>query len=68
MEKLAFYRSQQELYFGESFGAIIGYKGNGAIIHYAPPKNGSSLIKKTGFFWWTVVVSTTMALQILQGH
>lgn len=48
LEKLAFYRSQQELYFGESFGAIIGYKGNGAIIHYAPPKYGSSLIKKDG--------------------
>jgi Xaa-Pro aminopeptidase len=48
LEKLAYYRSQQELYFGESFGAIIGYKGNGAIIHYAPPKKGSSLIKKEG--------------------
>lgn len=41
--KTGFYRSQQELYFGESFGAIIGYKGNGAIIHYAPPKTAHHL-------------------------
>ncbi len=29
-------RSQQQGYFGESFSAIVGYKGNGAIIHYRP--------------------------------
>lgn len=48
LEKLAHFRSQQELYISESFGAIIGYKGNGAIIHYAPPKEGSSQIQPEG--------------------
>ncbi|HZJ79291.1 MAG TPA: aminopeptidase P family protein [Dysgonamonadaceae bacterium] len=39
-EKLREYRSQQPLYFGESFGTIAGYKGNGAIVHYsATPEN-----------------------------
>jgi Xaa-Pro aminopeptidase len=34
--KLAYNRSLKENYHGESFGAIIGYKSNGAIIHYHP--------------------------------
>ncbi|HHW81626.1 MAG TPA: aminopeptidase P family protein [Bacteroidales bacterium] len=39
-EKLREYRSQQPLYFGESFSTIAGYKGNGAIVHYrATPEN-----------------------------
>ena len=39
-EKLKEYRSQQPLYFGESFNTIAGYKGNGAIVHYhATPEN-----------------------------
>lgn len=33
-EKLREFRSQQELFVGESFGTIAGYAGNGAIIHY----------------------------------
>ena len=33
-EKLREYRSQQELFVGESFSTIAGYAGNGAIIHY----------------------------------
>lgn len=48
LEKLAYFRSQQKAYFGESFGAIVGYKGNGAIIHYAPPAHGSALIQPEG--------------------
>lgn len=35
-KKLAECRSQQKYYHGESFGAIIGYKDNGAVIHYHP--------------------------------
>ncbi len=34
--KLAESRGQQKFYQGESFGAIVGYKSNGAIIHYHP--------------------------------
>ncbi|MDU7693090.1 MAG: aminopeptidase P family protein [Helicobacter sp.] len=38
--KLAFYRAQDELYIGESFGAIVGFKANGALPHYrATPKS-----------------------------
>ena len=33
-EKLREFRSQQKDFFGESFGTIAGYGGNGAIIHY----------------------------------
>lgn len=33
-EKLAAFRAEQALYFGESFPAIVGWKGNGAIVHY----------------------------------
>jgi Xaa-Pro aminopeptidase len=45
---IAQYRSDQPLYFGESFSAIIGYKGNGAIIHYHPTPENSALIHKEG--------------------
>ena len=46
--KLAECRSQQEHYYGESFAAIIGYKGNGAIIHYRPHPDTSTQIHKQG--------------------
>lgn len=47
-EKLAYYRSKQPLYKGESFNAIVGYKGNGAIIHYKPEYDSCSEIKQEG--------------------
>ena len=34
-EKLYEYRSQQELFVGESFSTIAGYGRNGAVIHYS---------------------------------
>ncbi|GAA4834958.1 aminopeptidase P family protein [Algivirga pacifica] len=48
VQKLAAYRSQEEHYFGESFDAIVGFKGNGAIIHYSPTKAGSKTINGDG--------------------
>ena len=45
---IAQYRSDQPNYYGESFDAIIGYKGNGAIIHYKPDANDSATIEKSG--------------------
>lgn len=33
-EKLYEYRSEQDLFVGESFGTIAGYAGNGAVVHY----------------------------------
>lgn len=47
-EMLASYRSEQPDYFGESFNAIIGYKGNGAIVHYRPEHGKSAVIQKDG--------------------
>ncbi len=46
--KLAECRSQQELYYGESFDAIVGYEGNGAIIHYRPELDTCAEIKNNG--------------------
>ncbi len=46
--KLAECRSRQENYYGESFGAIIGYRGNGAIIHYRPQEASSANILNEG--------------------
>jgi len=47
-EKLASLRSEQKGYYGESFGAISGYAGNGAIVHYGPKKETAAEIKKEG--------------------
>src|SRR5699024_6158082 len=38
--KLNQFRAEQDNFIGESFNSIIGYKGNGAIIHYSAPKKG----------------------------
>ncbi|HQW11415.1 MAG TPA: aminopeptidase P family protein [Saprospiraceae bacterium] len=42
------FRKQQPGYVGESFDAIIGYKGNGAIIHYKPEQETAATIRPTG--------------------
>jgi len=47
-EKLAGFRAQQEGYFGESFGAIVGYNSNGAIVHYSPEEGKCADIRKKG--------------------
>jgi len=47
-EKLANNRSKQKYYHGESFGAIIGYKENGAIIHYHPESETCKTIEANG--------------------
>ncbi|TVR77288.1 MAG: aminopeptidase P family protein, partial [Saprospirales bacterium] len=47
-EKLAFFRSQQSNYMGESFHAIVGYRGNGAIVHYRATESHFSEIEKEG--------------------
>lgn len=46
--QLAQFRSQNKDYHGESFGAIVGYKGNGAIVHYSPQEGKCAAIKKEG--------------------
>ena len=47
-QKIAACRAEQADYVSESFPAIIGYQGNGAIIHYRPPQTGSARIKPEG--------------------
>ena len=44
-KKLENFREQQDYYVGESFAAIVGYKGNGAIIHYTASEEGSAMVK-----------------------
>jgi Xaa-Pro aminopeptidase len=45
---IAQYRSDQAHYYGESFDAIVGYKDNGAIMHYKPELATSKTIQKSG--------------------
>ena len=45
---IAQFRSEQETYQGESFNAIVGYQGNGAIVHYHPDHHHSAEIKPEG--------------------
>lgn len=47
-QKIIEFRNTQDDYQMESFGAIVGYKGNGAIVHYSPHPETSALIKNTG--------------------
>lgn len=47
-KKLAENRSKQKYFHGESFGAIIGYKDNGAVIHYHPEPDTCKTIHPDG--------------------
>ena len=47
-QKIAFFRSKQGGYIGESFGAIVGYKGNGAIVHYRADEDTCARIGNDG--------------------
>jgi len=40
-EKLRGFRAEGENFIGESFGSIVGYKDNGAIMHYSAKSEGS---------------------------
>jgi Xaa-Pro aminopeptidase len=60
-ERLAAYRAEQEGYFGESFPAIAGYEGNGAIVHYRPAAVGSATLQQRGVFLLILVDNIWMA-------
>jgi Xaa-Pro aminopeptidase len=49
-EKLREIRAAKDLFFGESFNTIAGYKGNGAIVHYGATPESDTEIKPDGFF------------------
>ena len=70
-EKLIGFRREQGNYFGESFPAIVGYQGNGAIVHYRPEPATCASIKKKGillldsggqYFDGTTDITRTIAL------
>lgn len=44
-QQLTLFRSQQSLYYGDSFATIAGYAGNGAIIHYRPDELSSTILE-----------------------
>lgn len=47
-DRLALERSKMQLYVGESFPAIVGYKDNGAVIHYRPVQGACNTLKPEG--------------------
>jgi Xaa-Pro aminopeptidase len=47
-EKLLEYRSQQDLFVGDSFATIAGYAGNGAIVHYHASPETSQQVHPQG--------------------
>ena len=47
-EQIAYFRKAQGAYHGESFSAIVGYKENGAIVHYRPMPETCAAIEKSG--------------------
>lgn len=49
VDKLVEYRSQQDLYVGESFDTIAGYGPNGAIVHYHVTPESSAKVLTEGF-------------------
>lgn len=49
VDKLREYRSQQNLYVGDSFDTIAGYGANGAIVHYHVTPDSSLKVNPEGF-------------------
>lgn len=47
-EKLKGFRAAQKNFVGVSFGSIVGYEENGAIMHYSAPKMGSKEVTNVG--------------------
>ncbi|MEL6654913.1 MAG: aminopeptidase P family protein [Bacteroidota bacterium] len=47
-ERLAGFRAEQAAYHGESFGAIVGYQGNGAIVHYRAEPDTCATLQAEG--------------------
>lgn len=47
-KKLKEFRQQEKNFVGESFGSIIGYKGNGAIVHYSAKEEDCKEVTNEG--------------------
>lgn len=50
MAKIKATRAESNLFFGESFGTIAGYKGNGAIVHYGSSEETNVKLERDCFF------------------
>lgn len=48
--QLAAFRAEQADYVGESFDAIAGFQGNGAIVHYRPEPGKGATLARDGIF------------------
>jgi len=48
-EQIQVFRGQQAEYMGESFAAIAGFRGNGAIVHYRPGED-ALMLEENGIF------------------
>ena len=46
--KVTEFRGQQKGFQGPSFGSIVAYQENGAVVHYAPDENSSAQVKPKG--------------------
>ncbi|WP_310994178.1 aminopeptidase P family protein [Aequorivita marina] len=47
-KKLHGFRAEGKNFIGQSFSSIVGYKGNGAIIHYSAKPEGSAKVTNDG--------------------
>ncbi len=47
-DKLTSFREEQDLFVGESFGSIVGFKGHGAIVHYRATAESDATITNDG--------------------
>ena len=47
-KQLKHFRSEQALYFGESFATIAGYGAHGAIVHYRVSEESNAIIERKG--------------------
>lgn len=47
-ERLREFRAEGKNFVGESFGSIVGYKGNGAIVHYSAKKDNCKSVTNHG--------------------
>lgn len=47
-KKLRNFREEGENFVGESFASIVGYQGNGAIVHYSAKENDSKEVTNNG--------------------
>ncbi len=46
--KLREFRSEQDFFFGESFGTIAGYAAHGAIVHYGATEDSNAVVQNQG--------------------